>query len=55
MATLQVDVARHEFALDWMADFENFHKVGSRVGLRLSCMSWAACKAAFSGRADNGL
>jgi len=24
---LQVDVARHEFALDWMADFENFHKV----------------------------
>lgn len=23
----KVDVARHEFALDWMADFENFHQV----------------------------
>ncbi|KAL4457380.1 hypothetical protein ABPG75_012245 [Micractinium tetrahymenae] len=22
----KVDVARHEFALDWMADFENFHQ-----------------------------
>lgn len=28
----KVDVARHEFALDWMADFENFHKVGGWVG-----------------------
>ena len=24
----KVDVARHEFALDWMADFDNFHQVG---------------------------
>lgn len=30
----KVDVARHEFALDWMADFENFHQV---------CAAWASC------------
>ena len=36
----KVDVARHEFALDWMADFENFGKV--RRVLQWQSGSWGA-------------
>ena len=38
----KVDVARHEFALDWMADFDNFHQVRvmARWGGVLAGCAW---------------
>jgi hypothetical protein len=38
----KIDVARHEFALDWMADYENFGKVGGQQWQwGLHAWSWA--------------
>ena len=61
----KVDVARHHFALDWMADFETFHEAlqadssyASSLSRSLSLVStsaWhvtAACKDVLAVQAD---
>ena len=42
----KVDVARHEFALDWMADFEAFHQV---MVMRLVCSGSSGSSSSSSG------